>query len=64
MKFLFKRTLLIIFSFIFLFSGPIYSSDINQIIDNFTDNPGTRWQFYTDQVMGGVSTGKAGIKLD
>ena len=63
MKFLFKRTLLIIFSFIFLFSVPIYSSDINQIIDNFTDNPGMRWQFYTDQVMGGVSTGEAGIKL-
>lgn len=32
-------------------SGPI-------IIEDFTMQPETRWRFFTDQVMGGVSTGK------
>ena len=27
------------------------------VIEDFTMQPETRWQFFTDQVMGGVSTG-------
>ena len=64
MKNILKITFLLSFLFIFHLSFPSNSSDINEIIDDFTDNPGMKWQFYTDQVMGGVSTGKAGIKLD
>ena len=56
------ETFLIIFSLIFLFSIPLNSSDFNQTIDDFTDNPHLRWQFYTDQVMGGVSEGRASVR--
>ena len=34
------------------------------LIDDFTNNPESRWQFYTDRVMGGVSEGSASIKSD
>ena len=34
------------------------------LIDDFTDNPESRWQFYTDQVMGGASEGSASIRKD
>ena len=34
------------------------------LIDDFSDNPERRWQFYTDQVMGGVSDGRASVRLD
>ena len=27
-------------------------------MENFNSNPGDRWQFFTDQVMGGKSNGK------
>lgn len=30
----------------------------NSMIENFKSQPATRWQFITDTVMGGVSTGK------
>ena len=30
----------------------------NSLIENFKSQPNTRWQFITDTVMGGVSTGK------
>jgi hypothetical protein len=29
----------------------------NSVIEDFTMQPETRWRFFTDQVMGGVSTG-------
>ena len=64
MKYFFNGTFLTIFSFIFLGFIPLYSSDVNKKIDDFTDNAHLRWQFYTDQVMGGVSAGKALIKSD
>ena len=64
MKYFFNGTFLTIFSFIFLGFIPLYSSDVNKKIDDFTDNAHLRWQFYTDQVMGGVSSGKASIKFD
>ena len=28
------------------------------VVENFNSNPGNRWQFLTDQVMGGKSYGK------
>ena len=64
MKYFLKITFLPIFLFIFHFALPSNSQDINKIIDDFTDNPERRWQFYTDQVMGGVSEGKASVRLD
>ena len=64
MKYFLKITFLLIFLFIFHFSLPSNSQDINKIIDDFTDNPERRWQFYTDQVMGGVSEGSASVRLD
>ena len=64
MKYFLKITFLLIFLFIFHFSLPSNSQDINKIIDDFTDNPERRWQLYTDQVMGGVSEGSASVRLD
>ena len=64
MKYFLKITFLPIFLFIFHFALPSNSQDINKIIDDFTDNPERRWQFYTDQVMGGVSEGRASVRLD
>ncbi len=64
MKYFSIRNFLLILQFIFLFSTSSYSADANQIIDDFKDNPQKRWQFYTDQVMGGVSEGTAYIKSD
>ena len=28
------------------------------VVENFNSDPGNRWQFFTDQVMGGKSNGK------
>ena len=64
MKYFLKITFLPIFLFIFHFALSSNSQDINKIIDDFTDNPERRWQFYTDQVMGGVSEGRASVRLD
>ena len=64
MKYFFRITFLLTFFFISHFSLPSNSQDINKIIDDFTDSPESRWQFYTDQVMGGVSEGRASVRLD
>ena len=64
MKYFLKTPFLITFLFISLFALSSNSSDINMMIDDFTDNPERRWQFYTDQVMGGVSEGRASVRLD
>ena len=64
MKYFSKLTILIASLFVFHFSLPSIASEINKIIDDFTDNPEKRWQFYTDQVMGGVSEGRASVRLD
>ena len=61
MKYFLKLTIFLASLFIFHFSLPSNASDINKIIDDFTDSPETRWQFYTDQVMGGVSEGVASV---
>ena len=49
--------------FVFYFPFSSNASDINKIIDDFTNHPEKRWQFYTDQVMGGVSEGSASVRL-
>ena len=36
---------------------PSISSGQTMVFEDFTNNPGGRWKFITDQVMGGVSTG-------
>ena len=59
MKHYLKLTFLFTFLLNFYYVFPSNSADIEKIIDDFTDNPERRWQFYTDQVMGGVSEGRA-----
>ena len=59
MKHYLKLTFLFTFLLNFYYVFPSNSADIEKIIDDFTDNPERRWQFYTDQVMGGVSEGSA-----
>ena len=59
MKHYLKLTFFFIFLLNFYYVFPSNSADIKKIIDDFTDNPERRWQFYTDQVMGGVSEGSA-----
>ena len=34
------------------------------LFDNFSNNPSKRWDFITDQVMGGVSTGEVEFKSE
>ena len=45
--------------FIILFTVILSPAAMAQLIpfDNFSDNPSKRWEFITDQVMGGVSRG-------
>ena len=63
MKYFFKLTTLLTSLFFFQVPFPSNASDIKKIIDDFTDHPEKRWQFFTDQVMGGVSEGGASVKL-
>ena len=64
MKYFFQLT--IILASLSVVHVPLYSnaSEPNKIIDDFTNSPEKRWQFYTDQVMGGVSEGDASVRLD
>ena len=59
MKYYLKLTFILTSLLNFYYVLPSYSADIEKIIDDFTDRPERRWQFYTDQVMGGVSEGRA-----
>ena len=63
MKYFFRLTILLTALFTFHFSFPSKASENNKTIDDFTDSPERRWQFYTDQVMGGVSEGGASVRL-
>lgn len=49
---------------IFLYTIPTYAGDKDKMIDDFSNNPEKRWEFFTDQVMGGVSEGTASILSD
>ena len=62
MKYYLKLTFLLTFLLNLYYVLPTNSADIKKIIDDFTDNPERRWQFYTDQVMGGVSEGMASVR--
>ena len=64
MKYYLKLIFLITFLFNLHFALPSNSLDVNKVIDDFSDNPEREWQFYTDQVMGGISEGRASIRLD
>ena len=63
MKHFLRLTISLAALFTLYFSLPSNASDTNRIIDDFTNSPERRWQFYTDQVMGGVSEGEASVKL-
>ena len=63
MKYFFKIAILIVSLSVFYFPLSSNASDFNKMIDDFTDNPEKRWQFYTDRVMGGVSEGGASVRL-
>ena len=63
MKYFLRLMTLLAALFTFHFSLPSSASETNKIIDDFTDSPERRWQFYTDQVMGGVSEGGASVRL-
>ena len=63
-KYFFKLAILLASLFVFHFPLPSNAFEANKIIDDFTDNPEKRWQFYTDQVMGGVSEGGASVRSD
>ena len=60
----FKLAILLASLFVFHFPLPSNAFEVNEIIDDFTDNPEKRWQFYTDQVMGGISEGGASVRSD
>ena len=62
MKYFLRLTILLAALFTFQFSPASNASEIIKIIDDFTDSPERRWQFYTDQVMGGVSEGGASVR--
>ena len=64
MKYPLKIIFLPTFLFITHFAFPSNSQNINKIIDDFGNKPQRRWQFYTDQVMGGLSDGRASVRLD
>ena len=55
MKLLFKFLVPLLFIIIF-FSQPLRGKDL--MIDNFQSRANESWEFISDQVMGGVSTGK------
>ena len=59
---LFKTDFLINLFIKFLLRPSVKLCRYQKIIDDFTDNPERRWQFYTDQVMGGVSEGRASVR--
>ena len=64
MKYFFQLTILLVSLFVFHFPPSLNASEVNKIIDDFTENPEKRWQFYTDQVMGGGSKGRAIVRSD
>ena len=52
--------------FIILLTAFIFTPAMAQTIlfDDFSDNPAERWEFITDQVMGGVSTGNVSFMTE
>jgi len=50
--------LLMILSIVLIGGIVVTAKADERMIENFTSNPETRWIFFTDQVMGGVSNGE------
>ena len=55
---MFRLTILLTF----YISVPAMAQTI--LFDDFTDKPAERWEFITDQVMGGVSTGNVSFMIE
>ena len=51
-------------SLTYLFLSTSLGMGENKLIDDFSNESQNRWQFFTDQVMGGVSEGNASIVSD
>ena len=63
MRYYLKLIFLLTFLLNFYHVLPSNSADIKKIIDDFIHNPDRQWQFYTDQVMAGVSEGRASVRI-
>jgi len=61
---LLKTHLIYFLSTIYLILTPSLVMGENMLIDNFSKKPQNNWQFFTDQVMGGISDGNASIISD
>lgn len=59
-----KHFILNFFIFIILFPLTSFAGEGEKMIDDFSNNPQKRWEFFTDQVMGGISEGGASILSD
>lgn len=53
-----KRILLICLLFLTTYAIPIGATAQDHMLEDFENRPETRWRFFTDTVMGGVSSGK------
>ena len=51
-------------SLTFLFLSTSLGIGENKLIDDFSNESQNRWQFFTDQVMGGISEGNASLVSD
>ena len=58
------KYLLSALSLTYLFLSTSLGMGENKLIDDFSNKSQNRWQFFTDQVMGGVSEGNASIVSD
>lgn len=61
------RSLFILFVAITVMQSPLLAQEprpASSVIEDFTLQPETRWRFFTDQVMGGVSTGSVAFVRD
>ena len=59
-----KKYFLNALSVMYVTLAPAVVTGENMLIDNFSKKPQNNWQFFTDQVMGGVSEGNANIISD
>ena len=51
-------------SLTYLFLSTSFGMGENKLIDDFSNESQNRWQFFTDQVMGGISEGNASLVSD
>ena len=58
------KYLLSALSLTYLFLSTSLGMGENKLIDDFSNESQNRWQFFTDQVMGGISEGNASLVSD